>query len=578
MKRLCKYLFLTIVLLILPISVEAISIDTIDIDVYVDKSGNAHVTEKWFYPEANSGDTEFYKSYNNLGKMKISDFTVSYNNIGNFSINDDYSVTYNDKDFTYVDDWDIDESFSEKSYKNGLYYEDGKTELCWGISNYTSGTYTLKYTIENFVVKLNDADMVYFNFIPSGNNIEKFHLKLYSDEKFNDKLPVWGFGKKNGTAYVYDGYVEMNSEGSMSTDEYIVLLAKFNKDSFTSSYKIDKNFDYYLKMAKKGSKSSINSNPVIKIIKSFLAFVFSNLFIIFFIVITFIGVIKSKNKIGSYRYDFGKFGRKLPKEVNKIRDIPFKNIYKVYLYSTVYGLNKKKTDLLGAVLLKWLKEKKISLIKTTSKVLKKEESAVVLNKDFTSDNNLEVELYKMMYEASNDGVLESKELEKWCRDNYDEILEWFDYVLNNETVGLNDENILIREKLKMRITDKFVEEACLVKGVKEFLLEFSRIDEKEAIEVNLWDEYLMYAQIFGIADKVAKQFKKLYPDEINAYNERYGYDMNDIMFIHMISSSGMSSAISSRDKANSYNSGGGGFMSGGGGGGSFGGGGSMGSR
>ena len=46
----------------------------------------------------------------------------------------------------------------------------------------------------------------------------------------------------------------------------------------------------------------------------------------------------------------------------------------------------------------------------------------------------------------------------------------------------------------------------------------------------------------------------------------------------MISTSGMSTAISSRDKANSYSSGGGGFMSGGGGGGSFGGGGSMGSR
>ena len=48
----------------------------------------------------------------------------------------------------------------------------------------------------------------------------------------------------------------------------------------------------------------------------------------------------------------------------------------------------------------------------------------------------------------------------------------------------------------------------------------SLMNEKEAIEVNLWDMYLIYAQIFGIADKVAKQFKKLYPNEIEAYNER----------------------------------------------------------
>lgn len=562
MKRILNYIIISALLFIVPISVRAIDIESIDIDVYVDKSGDAHVNEKWVNPKPNSGDTEFYKTYDNLGKMKISDYSVSYNN----------------QTFTYNDDWDIHESFDEKAYKNGLYYEDNKTELCFGISNYSSGTYTLTYTIKNFIVKLNDADMIYFNFIPDGNNINNFHLKLYSDKEFSKKLPVWGFGKKNGTAYVYDGYIEMNSESAIDEDEYIVLLAQFDKDTYNSSYKIDKDFNYYLKMAKKGSKSSIYSNPVFKVFESIIGFLVSNIFLIFIIVFTVVGVAKAKNKIGSYRYDFGKNGRKLPKEVNKIRDIPFKNIYKVYLYSTVYGLNKKRTDLLGAVLLKWLKEKKISITKTTSKVLKKEESAIVLNNNFTSDNNLEIKLHTMMYEASKDGVLESKELEKWCRTNYSEILKWFEDILDNTTEKLNEENILIRENSKMVVTDKFIEEACLVKGIKEFLLEFSRIDDKEALEVNLWDEYLMYAQVFGIADKVAKQFKKLYPNEIESYNERYGYGVDDIIFINMISTSGMSSAISSRDRANSYSSGGGGFMSGGGGGGSFGGGGSIGSR
>ena len=56
------------------------------------------------------------------------------------------------------------------------------------------------------------------------------------------------------------------------------------------------------------------------------------------------------------------------------------------------------------------------------------------------------------------------------------------------------------------------EEAVKLAGLKKFLLEFSRIDEKGAIEVKMWDEYLIFAQIFGIADKVSKQFKKLYPD------------------------------------------------------------------
>ena len=564
MKKILKYLYIIGIFLLFPISVNAIDIDTVDIDVYVDETGNAHITEKWINPEANYGDTEFYKSYDNLGEMSISN----------------YSVTYNNQVFEYKQDWDIEDSFEDKAYKNGLYYEDGKTELCFGISDYNSGTYTLTYTIENFIVKLNDADMIYFNFLPSGNDIDNFHLKLYSDEKFEDTLPVWGFGKKDGTAYVYDGYVEMNSEGDIDEDEYITLLAQFDKDTFNSSYIIDKDFDDYLTMAKKGSKTSINANPIVKFIKALFSFIFSNFIFIFFAIIFIVAIIKSRNKIGSYKYDFGKNGRKLPKDINKIRDIPFDDIYKVYLYSTIYHLNYKKTDLLGAVLLKWLKEKRISIEKGTTKILKKEESKIVLSDNFIANNEYEMKLHKMLLEASKDGILESNEFEKWCKNNYAKILRWFDDILDYETEKLLSEGLLqkVEKDSKVQITDKFIEEACLVKGVKEFLLEFSRINEKEAIEVNLWDMYLIYAQIFGIADKVAKQFKKLYPNEIEAYNERYGYGFDDILFINMISTSGMSTAMSSRDKANSYSSGGGGFMSGGGGGGSFGGGGSMGSR
>lgn len=46
-----------------------------------------------------------------------------------------------------------------------------------------------------------------------------------------------------------------------------------------------------------------------------------------------------------------------------------------------------------------------------------------------------------------------------------------------------------------------MEEAKKIAGVKKFLLEFSNIKDKSSIEVNLWEEYLMYAQIFGIAKR-----------------------------------------------------------------------------
>ncbi|MBO5095332.1 MAG: DUF2207 domain-containing protein [Bacilli bacterium] len=100
----------------------------------------------------------------------------------------------------------------------------------------------------------------------------------------------------------------------------------------------------------------------------------------------------------------------------------------------------------------------------------------------------------------------------------------------------------------------------------------SNIKDREAIEVNLWDEYLMYAYIFGNAKKVMQQFKNLYP-EIQTEMENYNLDYDTLYFLNHISYSSASAATSARSAAQSYSSGGGGFSSGGGGGGSFGGGG-----
>ena len=98
--------------------------------------------------------------------------------------------------------------------------------------------------------------------------------------------------------------------------------------------------------------------------------------------------------------------------------------------------------------------------------------------------------------------------------------------------------------------------------------------EKEAIEVHLWQDYLIYAQMFGIAKRVAEQFKKMYPEIIEQAN--YNYDFDTVMFINDFSRSAVSSANAARsaaiERARNYSSGGGGFSSGGGGGGSFGGG------
>lgn len=57
----------------------------------------------------------------------------------------------------------------------------------------------------------------------------------------------------------------------------------------------------------------------------------------------------------------------------------------------------------------------------------------------------------MLYEASKDGILESKEFEKWCNVSYSRILKWFDNILDKQRDILVNEGLIIaEEKLVLR--------------------------------------------------------------------------------------------------------------------------------
>ena len=130
MKKIFKPCLLLITLFAFPLIVKANSIDNIDMNIYVDKEGTAHVTETWS-ANLNQG-TEGYKPYYNIGDANITNFKVSEA----------------DREYTYTDNWDTDLSFDEKAYKNGINYVNNGLELCWGISEYGYHNYVLTYDIE----------------------------------------------------------------------------------------------------------------------------------------------------------------------------------------------------------------------------------------------------------------------------------------------------------------------------------------------------------------------------------------------------------------------------------------------
>lgn len=539
------YAVIGIILTLMCSVVQANEMRSIDMNVFIDENGNANVTETWQY-YSDSG-TECYHSYKNLGNSKIKNLIVS-----------DDVMTYE-----ILDGWDVNGSFDDKKYKCGISNTSDGIEICWGISEYGNKEYVVNYVITNFVSELNDSQMAYWELIPQGTAPQEASITIWSELDYEDTLPVWGYGNYGGFCYVADGKIEMKSDGALDDDEYMTILVKFPNGMFNCVEKIDEDFEYYYDLsvenAEKYQEDDVTGTLAV---------------IIFFMITVFtfilsIAVISMQENVKVEKSDI-----KSMKSAPLYRDIPCNgNVERAFYISTLYKLTKKDADLFGALLLKWLKMDLISI----QPDLRGKKKAIVLKNTGDSndfDSQKEKEIYNMMKVASKDDVLSQGEFEKWCNKNYNKIFKWLENVKKEEIDELVKEGKITKlKKNKYQAESTLTKDAMELAGLKNFLKEYTLIKERTPIEVKMFEEYLIYAQIFGIAKEVQKAFKDLYPD-IVAESCYSTYD--NINFIYMYSNSAMESAA--RAQANAYNSGGGGFSSGGGGGGSFGGGGSMGSR
>ena len=542
--------------------VKANSINSISMDIYIDKNGDANITETWNC-YSDSG-TEVYHPYYNLGNSQIINLSVKEGS--------DYYST--------ISNWDTSADFSDKAYKCGINYIDNGVELCWGISDYGSHTYTVNYTITNFVSTLSDAQMVYWTLIPHdfSNRIDKTYIKIYADFDIPDTVDVWGYGNYGGTAYVYDGYIEMQSDGPLEKYEYMTILVKFPLGSFDSTNIIDNDFEYYYDMSKEGSTAYDSSSNNYS--TNFFKDVFLPIFLICFFVIIFI-IIGLLIYGETTRYNF-KLSKEEKKEAPYYRNIPCdEDIFRAYYVANRFKLFRNRTDILGAFILRWIKSGLVKMEKRiVGTIIKKEDYVIIFNTSgHTFSNKHEKKIFNIMYKASKDGILERKEFKNWCSNNYSTIFNVFDDITSDEEKRCINERLISIDTVKSfnllsrkeyNASDKLKEQAIQLAGFKRYLNDYTLISDREAIEVHLFEEYLIYAQMLGIAQKVAKQFKDLYP-EIIEHSSFNSY--NDFLFIYSYVNSGITAANTARMRAESYSSGGGGFSSGGGGGGSFGGGG-----
>ena len=540
---------------ILNISAYTDSIDKISMDIFVDDDGTAYVEEVW-ETEVASG-TENYKVFENLQTSQIIDFTVK----------DEAATVYE-----YQNNWDINASRLEKKNKNGIVYNSNGIELCWGVGEYGYRTYTLNYTITNFVQQYNDSQSIYFGLIshdmnPTPQNID---ITISSNYNFNEiGALLWGYGYE-GVADIIDGKIILRNTEKFQSSNYVTFLVELPNNNFNTTDYVNDNFDKLFNQAEVGveNKFSIWSNLLNIII------------VLFQFLIISVGIIAA---ITSYKKANVKMTIASIKDTNYYRDIPCKkDIFRAYVIGKYSGLIKENSNLIGAILLKWIKEKKVTFIEVEGGLFTKgDKNAIDLSKPFYSDNIHETELYNMFLKASKGNkALEKNEFSKWYMRNYTTVNNWFSKIESSMKTSFESEGLISKKTEKVLnlipyqidvYTDKIKEEAIAFQGLKKFLKEFTLINERNVISVHLWEEYLMFAQLLGIADEVEQQFKKLYPD----IAEQTTLNHNNIVYINMYTGiiRRNNTIISSR-----RSSGGGGFSSSGGGGGSRGGGGGGGRR
>jgi uncharacterized membrane protein YgcG len=490
-------------------------------DIYLDSKGNASITEVWD-ADLTSG-TEGYRPYTKLGNSQITDFTVT----------DDTGVTY-----TPVSTWNTKSTFDDKAYKNGIHQISNGVELCWGISSYGDRTYTLKYKISNFVTQYTDAQGIYFNFIKLDQEVGHVTIKIHSDIPFSlDNSRIWAFGN-DGTISFEDGSIVLDSGGILKKSQYMVALVRFESKLFTTDNTSDKSFDDIYDSAMEDVSESEKPSTITKTDNKrgnpsfwgkliLLLNVAVPLFIFFNI---YYLISRNSNKEELY---FGPKGNTLPDddEINYWREIPCDgDLERTYWLCKMYNIVDETTlkkGLFGAILLKWIKDGYITVSKTKKGIfsLKDNNYAIDFSKMHHADNEMERELFRMLKEAAGENlILEANEFTKWCRKRYVALDLWYSGIIHTVQGYFEQERKitpLIEEKrdlfgkitiAKKVIGEELKESAIQIKGLKKFLLNFGSMPEKEYIDVHIWENYLIFAHLLGIADKVEEQFSKLYPN------------------------------------------------------------------
>lgn len=531
------------------------SVHDVDISVKLTNDGSALITEVWSI-NINYG-TEWYLVRSNLGDIEISDFKVS----------DEMSAGY-----IYEGSWNVDRSLAQKAYRCGIVEKRDGCELCWGLGSYGSHTYIVEYRMSNVVKAMKDYDKFHLQLVSPGIQPRPEHVYVRISAESDslhfteENTGIWAFGFEGTDRFTEEGTIEVETELPFEDDRYsVIVLARFEKGMFspTSVREKDIEFQTTLDNAFEGSdyKEFLDQdaaqreadrkarNGVIAFIAALAALTF--------------GFAKTSER----KRNQGMFGVVKLKEIGYARELPFDG----NLFETRYVLGKcsrisSEGNMATALILKMIKDGQLTVYNNAEGYPEIGLSGRNLDADVCF---AQAQFFSMIREAAGpDGILQKREFSRWSR-----------YPANQKLVTkwVTDLPLAGASFLQAHgygtgtnFTPAGQEQARRVIGFRNFLKDFTLLKERETIEVALWQDYLIYAALFGIADKVAKELQDINP---RAFEEVVGYPYPVFCNILYSSNSMGNAMVYAVARQTSSSAGGhGGFSSFGGGGGFSGGG------
>ena len=599
-------LFISIILLILTtisIKVKAddsssLYLDKLKFDVTINEDGSMDVVETWNIDISNVNTLyKTFKADNN-----------KYTSIKNVRVKD---VTAN-REFTQINE---EMYHVTKNCYYGLINSKGDFEIAWGVgldNRYATRTYEISYTVVDAIGKYNDYAELYWQFVGADFEVDADKITgtitLPSNANSEEDIKVWGHTENlNGEIYVTDTNEIKFQVENFDAGRYVEVRVLFPTEMIESTGRTY-NENRYDDVIKEETKWANQANLRRKweeikdeVVATFVIFVILALCIIF---------IEKAVKYGKKLSSIKKY---VPEQnLDYYRDLPEKDTTPgeaVYILKEPYNAFSRHFGKIFSATLLDLKLK--DYIDLRVEKTEKNKDKIYFKKLKESDSNLkgdEKRILDFAYKAfGKETEIEIKTLEKYiekhpagvealingCQKAIESQLKEsgiFDKKQKEEFsnyAGLSGVyyvfaiitlfwafplaivlliNGLLCGSIKKRanvLTQKGVDSKEKWKGLKKYMEDFSLLNEKEIPAIEVWEHYLVYATAFGIADKVLKQLKTIYPniDELDSINtSTYMYFMYHSNFETSFSSS-ISSSISS--SYSSATGGGGGFSGGG---------------